>query len=193
MHVIFGRLVAIRAADRIVVHNYTKRIMDKESKTGSRDQLRGDTVGRIDNNLVGKYGEVGAAAVLGGHIKFDVWKTGSRGIAFDPDVVCNSGRFASCNVHVKTCHLKHGKMSGMYVYPCDTASWTVDVGDPIYVDPSSNDIVVFMFADQYGKVYALGWVYAYQLFYMWRACVSKHMLHKRAVYWPDIQHIVKSF
>ena len=152
--------------------------------------MRGDTGSyRRNNCLVGKFGEAGASIMLGGEMACDVWATGSRrGLQFDPDITTVKGPFSSYNIHVKTCHMKHGRLiDGTTLLPSASASWTIDASDPVMLCPSSSDIIVLMFANEQGDVFGLGWVYALDVACLWKPCRSPYMRHKRAIYFPDIK------
>lgn len=176
------------------VHSFSEAIKIKQSKMGSRDQIRGD-VGqhRLANCLIGKFGEVGAANVVGGSVDFAVWGTGRRGAdQFEPDISQpKQQQLVGKHVHVKTCGLKHGMVKTDKFYPSSSSSWTVDVSDPVFRQPSSRDVIVLMFANERGDVYSFGWVAALDVMRLWKPCFSKNMAHKRAIYVGDLMGLVR--
>lgn len=175
------------------VHSFTQAIQIKQNRSGSRDQIRGD-VGqhRINNCLIGKFGEVGAANVVGGSVDFEVWGTGRRGAdQFEPDIrQPKQQQLMGKHVHVKTCGLKHGMVKTDKFYPSNSSSWTVDVNDPVFRQPSSQDVIVLMFANERGDVYSFGWVAAMDVVRMWKPCFSRNMAHKRAIYVGDLIGVI---
>lgn len=158
----------------------------KQKRNGSRDKIRND-IGRnrIMNGIVGKLGEVGAAKLFGGSVDFRVWETGSRGSEqFEPDLNNTTSKYS---FHVKTCNLKYTIRKGCNVTPLRSASWTMDKSDPLINRSTEYDIIILMFASTEGLVGCLGYCKAVDLRRLWRPCISRKMLHKKAVYYPDIK------
>lgn len=174
------------------VKQFVERMLHKQNQLGSRDFVRNDlSMKRIGHNFVGKLGEVAAAKLLGGHVDFRVWTTGTRGIdQFEPDIT--SG-MRSNRYHVKCCHTNHTVHKRSGVVPGPKASWTADAKDPLTSKPFPHDILVFMFAseDTPHQVLALGWVYAKEVTHLWRPCRSDHMRHKCALYYTDAQDVMR--
>lgn len=192
----FAKFVSLSRGDHAQVKSFCEKICVKQSTPYSRDFKNNDQgPRRHGNNLVGKYGEVGAAKIIGGEVDFKVWSTGSRGHdQFETDIMAPTHRsFKGYNVHVKTCHAKYGIRKGDRLFPDSSASWTIDASDPVFRDPSPRDIIVLMFATDDGRVWGLGWVKASLLYHMWRPCKSVFLSHKRAVYYADIAKSVSSF
>ena len=171
------------------VETFCQRIQDKQNKDGSRDNRRNDTGEfRIMNGMIGKLGEVGASKLFGGAVDFRVWGTGVRGLdQFEPDLAKTQSPY---RFHVKTCHIKHTERRGNAFYPLPTASWTVDVSDPVMRNPQKSDILVLMFASNGGSVSYLGYVYAVDMKGFWKPCLAETLSHKRAIYIPDIEPYV---
>lgn len=183
------RRVNVSRDDINKVQSFCQAIQQKQDRYGSRDRSRGDTGRhRFLNGFIGKIGEVGAAKIFGGKVDFRVWATGQRGIdQFEPDIETTS---TSYNLHVKTCHMKHTMRSQRGVVPTETASWTIDVSDPLMKNPSDHDRIILMFASDHGDVHYLGWIDAKAALPFWKPCLSPTLSHKRAIYIHDIwKHI----
>lgn len=194
--------VSLTPAEYQQVYDFCEKIEQKQSKEGSRDHHNNDRgPRRLENAIVGKAGEFAATKMTGGIIDLKVWETGSRGVdQFEADIIDDAAnpldaQFKGLNLHVKTCMLKHAKMdvSGEVV-PEKTASWTIDARDPLRNSTDDKDIIILMFAEgSQGKAYALGWVKAKDVSSWWRRCLSPHMSHKRAIYYPDIKPLINLF
>lgn len=184
------RRINVTRDDITRVQNFCQAIQQKQDRYGSRDRSRGDTgKHRFLNGFVGKIGEVGAAKIFGGTVDFRVWATGQRGLdQFEPDIASSSSTY---NLHVKTCHMKHTKRSPRGVVPTATASWTIDVSDPLMKNPADRDRIILMFASDYGDVQYLGWIDAKQALPFWKPCLSSTLSHKRAIYMNDIWQYIE--
>jgi hypothetical protein len=182
------------------VRDFCVAIRDKQQRRGSRDHINNDTSAfRLSNDMVGKLGELAATLICGGTTDLRVWNSGSRGIdQFEADIVnCEitpiKAKFSKMLLNVKTCnikHIKYDKRRDVY-YPSNSASWTVDKNDPLMTNPKEDDVLVLMFADDRGNAFYLGYVFATEIAECWKACLSPHMAHKRAIYYPDISKFVK--
>lgn len=194
--------VSLDSAEYAEILEFCKKIQEKQNKVGSRDFHNNDTgSNRLYNGMVGKVGECAATKLVGGIIDLNVWDTGTRGIdQFEADIIGTDDKpllapFDGMNIHVKTCALKHAKMDvDGEIVPEQSASWTIDIKDPLMKNPSDKDILVLMFAEEFkGKAFALGWVKAKDVVTWWRRCLSAHMGHKRAIYYPDIKQLINLF
>jgi hypothetical protein len=191
----FAKSVWVSHCEMVEVKGFCDKIMAKQAKPGSRDYINKDMgKNRITNNMIGKFGEVGAAKVTKGVVDFKVWSSGSRGKdQFEPDITgAMDHMFKGFNIHVKTCNAKHGSMRAGRLYPDVSASWTVDVNDPVFRRPCNNDIIVLMFASDKGRVFVLGWIKATVAMRLWRPCKSVFMSHKKAIYFSDVAPLVTS-
>ena len=192
----FACRVTISDRDYARVASYSHAIHQKQALKNSRDQQRGDTgSARFTHCLIGKLGEVGAAKLTGGEVDFSIWQSGSRGRdQFEPDITFpKEAFFKDLKLHVKTCNFNNTSVYNNKLIPSGRSSWTVDIADPIYSRPGSKDVIVLMFADDRGRVYGLGWVWAAYVQRLWKPCFAAHMKHKRAIYYSDIQSMLHSF
>lgn len=195
MQSIFAYRVQVSDKDYARVASYSRAINQKQAQKNSRDQQRGDVGNaRFTHCMIGKLGEVGAAKLTGGQVDFEIWQSGSRGRdQFEPDITKAHDFFKDLKLHVKTCNFNNATVFSNKLVPSSRNSWTVDVADPIYSRPGSKDVIVLMFADDRGRVYGLGWVWAAYVQNLWKPCFSAHMRHKRAIYFSDIQSILHPF
>jgi len=166
------------------VITFAKQIRQKQSKEGSRD-TRNEDFGdkRLENEIIGKVGEVAVANYVKGQVDFRVWPTGTRGYSqFEPDISnATKEEFKGFHIHVKTCHWK---------YIRGNKSWTVDKNDPIILRPKPTDLIFLVFALPEGKARIDGYVRATDVQGLWKPCFSEFMRHKLAIYYEDIQRLI---
>ncbi len=195
----FCEQIDISNKDKELVQKYCEKLYNYQLKEGSRDNIRNDTgTHRLIQGLIGKYGEVGACKIIGGTINYTVWdKTTRIGELFDPDIIESKenkikiNNFKNKNLHVKTCGLQHAIKLQKKIMPKLNASWTVDIADPVYKNPSLDDIIILMFSSPKAEVYYVGYIYAYEIRDLWKPCQNIVLQHKRAIYYQDIIRFIK--
>lgn len=196
----FCEQIDISNKEKELVKNYCEQIYNIQLREGSRDNIRNDFgPHRLTQGLIGKYGEVGACKIIGGEINYFVWdKTIRTGELFDADIFESEDKkikiknFKNKILHVKTCGLQNAIKIQKRIMPKLNASWTVDIDDPIFKNPSLDDIIILMFSSPYAEVYNAGYIYAYDVKHLWKPCQNIVLQHKRAIYYQDIIKYIKN-
>lgn len=129
---------------------------------------------RIKNEITGKIGEFAAWAIYGGtKPDFNLYENGK--VNFDGDL--GPGK------HVKTCHIKYRGR--------DIDSWTADKKDPIVFDPTDDDMIILVYADEKGTAYIEGHVKASDVKKFWKP--TRNIPHKVAIYRDDIEEFIQPY
>lgn len=170
--------------------DFSKKIREKQSKDYSRDFMNKDqSAKRLMHEIIGKVGEYSVTKVIGGKVDFGIWGTSSRGASqFEPDITnCSKNPiktpYDQYKIHVKTCSLKDYDFNKDC--PGKYASWTFDKKDPLISNPSQDDIIILVMADNIGRSLVIGYLFASDMLGKYKPC--KVLNHKVALYWPDIK------
>ena len=171
------------------VKNYCSKEYDKRRV---RDILNNDNgKNRMQDNILGKIGEVACAACYDVKVNWDIFETNE----YKPEKDLY-GNNTDQNLFVKTSSAEYsesraGKRGGT-VY--SNISFVVDKKrDPIMNDPEENYVVILAYANLEGEVYVLGHINAKKLqepgqkYYK----PTDYLPHKSALYLKDIFHLIE--
>lgn len=195
----FCEQIEISKKEKDIVQEFCEKLYKLQQKDGSRDVIRNDTGShRLIQGLIGKFGEVGASKVIGGNINFTIWEKNSRkGDFFDPDIIETHENkiklldLKNKRLHVKTCGTQHAIKLQKRIIPTLKSSWTIDISDPIYRNPTMDDIIILMFSSPKADVFYVGYVYAYEVQNLWKPCLNPILTHKKAIYYEDIKKFIR--
>jgi hypothetical protein len=164
--------VKVKLSDKLVdfITKFCEKVHAARKQRDLCNKDRGKQ--RIKNEITGKVGEVAAWKVCGGkQPDFEIYENGRPN--FDADL--------GNHIHVKTCHLRYKGR------PLD--SWTVDKRDPLCFNPHPKDVIVLVYANEYGDNEVVGYVNATDVKPYWRP--TRNLYHKLAIYRSDIKEFIQ--